>query len=183
MSCGIERVTENCQGWRSKSTKMSNSKYQSRAKGQIHLIGYNLASNCHRDFKHGSYFSLWKVAPNMTLTLKSLPKVKIFETSIKENCQRGRWKSTKRSNSLKLTLTLKILSEIKSCGIGDYCWLRFALYESGASSYYCYCYYHHHHYCHWQQQQQKQYGHILCMETIPVNYRKLRLISLLQFSE
>ena len=29
-----------------------------RAKGQIHLIGYNFASNCHRDFKLGSYFSL-----------------------------------------------------------------------------------------------------------------------------
>ena len=42
---------------------------QSRAKGQIHLIGYNFASNCHRDFKLGSYFSLGKPAPNMTLTL------------------------------------------------------------------------------------------------------------------
>ena len=29
-----------------------------RAKGQIHLIGYNFAYNCHRDFKLGSYFSL-----------------------------------------------------------------------------------------------------------------------------
>ena len=28
------------------------------AKGQIHLIGYNFRSNCHRDFKFGSYFSL-----------------------------------------------------------------------------------------------------------------------------
>ena len=28
-------------------------------------------------------------------------------------------------NSLKLTLTLKILSEIEICGIGDYCWRRF----------------------------------------------------------
>ena len=42
---------------------------QGRAKGQIHLIGYNFTSNCHRDFKFGSYFSLWKVTPNMTLTL------------------------------------------------------------------------------------------------------------------
>ena len=42
---------------------------QYRAKGQIHLIGYNFASNCHRDFKLGSYFSLWKGAPNVTLTL------------------------------------------------------------------------------------------------------------------
>ena len=42
---------------------------QGRAKGQIHLIGYNFASNCHREFKLGSYFSLWKVTPTMTLTL------------------------------------------------------------------------------------------------------------------
>ena len=42
---------------------------QGRAKGQIHLIGYNFASNCHRDFKLGSYFSLWKAATNMTMTL------------------------------------------------------------------------------------------------------------------
>ena len=51
-----------------------------RAKGQIHLISYNYASNCHRDFKLDSCFSLWKTASHMTLTLKSLPKVKIFET-------------------------------------------------------------------------------------------------------
>ena len=31
---------------------------QGRAKGQIHLNSYNFASNCHRDFKFGSYFSL-----------------------------------------------------------------------------------------------------------------------------
>ena len=31
---------------------------QGRAKGQIHLIGYNFASNCHRDFKLGSDSSL-----------------------------------------------------------------------------------------------------------------------------
>ena len=31
---------------------------QGRAKGQIHLIAYKFASNCHRDFKLGSYFSL-----------------------------------------------------------------------------------------------------------------------------
>ena len=53
---------------------------QGWAIGQIHLIDYNFASNCHRDFKLGSYFSLWKAAPNMTLTLKSSTKVKIFET-------------------------------------------------------------------------------------------------------
>ena len=53
--------------------KLSNSKCQcqgqGRAKGKIHLIAYNFASNCHRDFKLGSYFSLWKGAPNTTLAL------------------------------------------------------------------------------------------------------------------
>ena len=64
---------------------------QSRSKGQIHLIGYNFPSNCHRDFKLGSYFSLWKAAPNMTLTLtfefdlEKFTQVKIFKASIKEN--------------------------------------------------------------------------------------------------
>ena len=29
-----------------------------QAKGQIHLISYNFASNCHRDFKLGLYFNL-----------------------------------------------------------------------------------------------------------------------------
>ena len=55
---------------------------QSWAISQIHLIDYNFASNCRRDFKLGSYFSLWNAASNMTLTLtlKSLTKVKIFET-------------------------------------------------------------------------------------------------------
>ena len=42
---------------------------QGRAKGQIHLISYNFASKCHRDFKLGSCFSLWKTAPNMTSDL------------------------------------------------------------------------------------------------------------------
>ena len=31
---------------------------QSQAKGKIHLIGYNFAPNCLRDFRLGSYFSL-----------------------------------------------------------------------------------------------------------------------------
>ena len=31
---------------------------QGRAKGQIHLTSCNFASNCHRDFKLGSCFSL-----------------------------------------------------------------------------------------------------------------------------
>ena len=60
---------------------------QGRAKGHIHLISYNFASNCHRDFKLGSglvYEKLQQIWP-LTLTLKSSPKVQIFETSIKEN--------------------------------------------------------------------------------------------------
>ena len=48
---------------------------QGQAKHQIPLIGYNFGSNCHRDFKLGSYFSLRKAVPNMTLTLNSSPKV------------------------------------------------------------------------------------------------------------
>ena len=31
---------------------------QGEAKDQIHLIGYNFAFNCQRDFKLSSYFSL-----------------------------------------------------------------------------------------------------------------------------
>ena len=31
---------------------------QGQANGQIHLISYNFASFCHRDFKLNSYFSL-----------------------------------------------------------------------------------------------------------------------------
>ena len=31
---------------------------QGRAIGQIHLIDYNFASNCHRDFKLGSYLAI-----------------------------------------------------------------------------------------------------------------------------
>ena len=46
---------------------------QGRAKDQIHLLSYNFASNCHRDFKLRSCFSLWKATPNMTLTLTSDP--------------------------------------------------------------------------------------------------------------
>ena len=53
-------------------------KGQGQAQGQIHLVDYNFASNCHRDFKLGSYFSLWKTASNMTLTLTSSPNVKFF---------------------------------------------------------------------------------------------------------
>ena len=64
----------------------SQSQGQGQAKGQIHIIGYNFAYNCHRDLKLGLYFCFWKAAPNMTFTLtfdldlESLPKVKIMET-------------------------------------------------------------------------------------------------------
>ena len=48
---------------------------QGWAKGQIHLISYNFASNCHRDFKLGSCFSLGKTHQlwpwPLTLTLTS----------------------------------------------------------------------------------------------------------------
>ena len=59
------------------------------SKGQICLIGYNFWSNCHRDFKLGSYFSLWKAAPNMILTfdldLKKFTQVqKFWNISVKE---------------------------------------------------------------------------------------------------
>ena len=72
---------------RSRSDSFLKGLGQSRAKCQIHLIGYNFTSNCLRDFKLGSYFSQCKPTPNMTLTLtlKSSSKVKIFEISIKEN--------------------------------------------------------------------------------------------------
>ena len=64
------RIFETCQFWKTvkgegesqPKCQIQNGKVkgqdQGRAKGQIHLIGYNFASNCHRDFKLGSYFSL-----------------------------------------------------------------------------------------------------------------------------
>ena len=42
---------------------------QGRAIGQIHLIDYNFASNCHRDFKLGSYFSFMKSCTKYDLDL------------------------------------------------------------------------------------------------------------------
>ena len=44
---------------------------RSRSRSSKRSISYNFASNCHRDLKPGSYFNLWKTAPNMTLTLTS----------------------------------------------------------------------------------------------------------------
>ena len=37
---------------------ISKDKVKVEQKGQIHLIGSNFASNCHRDFKLGTYFNL-----------------------------------------------------------------------------------------------------------------------------
>ena len=56
-------------------------KVKGKQKGQIHLISYNFTSNCHRDFKLGSYFSFLRAAPNMTLTL-------IFDPDL-EKCAQG----------------------------------------------------------------------------------------------
>ena len=42
---------------------------QVRAKGQIHLIGYNFASSCHRDYKLGSYFKFLKSCTKYDLDL------------------------------------------------------------------------------------------------------------------
>ena len=62
---------------------------EGQAKGQIHLVSYNLASNCHRDFKLDSCFKVMKKRItydlDLDLDLESSPKVEIFETSIKEN--------------------------------------------------------------------------------------------------
>ena len=41
---------------------------QGQTKGQIHLISYNFASNCHRDFKLSIYILFMKRRINMTLT-------------------------------------------------------------------------------------------------------------------
>ena len=96
------------------------SKVKVEQKDQTHLIGYSFASNCHRDFKVGSYFSLWKqhqIWPwpwLLTLTLKSLPRSKFLKHQLRKTCQnmlgyyaRGiiccwhqRSRSSKRSSSL-----------------------------------------------------------------------------------
>ena len=63
------------------------------------LIGYNFVSNnCHRDFKLGSYFIVWKAAPSMTLTLTFDLDLEMFtqgqnfwNISIKENYQKYAW--------------------------------------------------------------------------------------------
>ena len=41
---------------------------QGQAKGQIHLISYNFASNCHRDFKLGLYFMKRRIKYDLTFT-------------------------------------------------------------------------------------------------------------------
>ena len=53
-SCGVMKLTGiNCYV-KSGNDSFLKGQGQDRAKGQIQLIGYNLASNCHRDFKLGS---------------------------------------------------------------------------------------------------------------------------------
>ena len=83
---------------RSGSDSILKGQGQDLAKGQIHLIGYSFASNCHRDFKLGSYFSLWKAAPTMTLTLtfnldieKFAQGQNFWNISIKENLSKYAW--------------------------------------------------------------------------------------------
>ena len=65
---------------------------QGWSKGQTLLISYNFASNCHKDFKLGSCFGLWKATPNMTLTLtfdldleKFTQGQNFWSISVKEN--------------------------------------------------------------------------------------------------
>ena len=58
---------------------------QGRAKRQIHLIGYNFGSNCHRDFKLVSLFLFMKSCTKYDLDLEQFAKVKILATPIKEN--------------------------------------------------------------------------------------------------
>ena len=65
-----DRIFEACQFWKTvkgegesqPKCQIQNGKGkgqdQGRAKDQIHLIGYNFAHNCQRDFKLCSYFSL-----------------------------------------------------------------------------------------------------------------------------
>ena len=65
----------------------------------------NFASNCHRDFKLRSYFSLWKAAPNMTWTLifdlDKLSKGQNFwNITIMEDLPKYTWISCVRHNLL-----------------------------------------------------------------------------------
>ena len=87
---------------RSKSSKRSNS-----------LNWLNFTFKCHRDFKLGSYFSLWKPSPNMTLTLTSSPKVKIFEISIKETWPKYAWVLCTGHNLLLARWKVKVKVEQK----------------------------------------------------------------------
>ena len=59
--------------------------YQDQAILQIHLIDYNFASNCHRDFKFGSYFSFMKSCTkyDIDLDLEKFDQGKNFLKHIK----------------------------------------------------------------------------------------------------
>ena len=57
----LRKTSQNMLGYYAQgiiSCWQSQSQGQGQAKGQIHLIGYDFASTCHRDFKLGPYFSL-----------------------------------------------------------------------------------------------------------------------------
>ena len=56
---------------------------QGRAKAQIHLIGWNFTSISHKDFKLGSYFSLWKDAPS-----RAKGKIHLTGYNFRSNCYR-----------------------------------------------------------------------------------------------
>ena len=65
----------------------------------------NFASNCHRDFKLCSYFSLWKAAPNMTWTLifdldKFSKGQNFWNITIMENLPKYAWILRVRHNLL-----------------------------------------------------------------------------------
>ena len=53
-------------------------KGQGQAKGQIHLISYNFASNYHRDFKLSIYFLFMKRRINYDLDLEKFDQGKKF---------------------------------------------------------------------------------------------------------
>ena len=53
-------------------------KGQGQAKGQIYLISYNFASNCHRDFKLSIYFLFMKRRIKYDLDLEKFDQGKKF---------------------------------------------------------------------------------------------------------
>ena len=85
---------------------------QDRAKGQIHLIGY-------RDFKLGSYFSLWKAARNMTLTFdldldleKFAQGQYVWNISVKETAK-GEGESRPKCQIQNVNVKVKVEQKVK----------------------------------------------------------------------